>query len=168
MLKVRFWAQVSQNRHRILRPHKYICAFLSNSELNWNCMFCMQCVVLVTFIRVEAIGSCRGELLERLQEKRESLWEKWETEDSKLEGGWRSWRWWSGRPFADSVGLGADCPAHRPRGVSQASSQESVSWVSGYNNGQPTLTRLQWRVSKLLLLILVCNEKWVVMWCRPD
>ena len=116
----------------------------------------------------EAIGSCRGELLERLQEKRESLWEKWETEDSKLEGGWRSWRWWSGRPFADSVGLGADCPAHRPRGVSQASSQESVSWVSGYNNGQPTLTRLQWRVSKLLLLILVCNEKWVVMWCRPD
>ena len=68
----------------------------------------------------EDIGSFRGELLERLQEKREGLWKKWETEVSKLEGGWRPWRWWPGRPYARSVGLGAHCPAHRRLGLSKA------------------------------------------------
>ena len=68
----------------------------------------------------EDIGSFRGELLERLQEKREGLWKKWETEVSKLEGGWRPWRWWPGRPYARSVGLGAHCPAHRRPGLSKA------------------------------------------------
>ena len=68
----------------------------------------------------EDIGSFRGELLERLQEKREGLWKKWETEVSKLEGGWRPWRWWPGRPYARSVGLGAHCPAHRRLCLSKA------------------------------------------------
>ena len=116
----------------------------------------------------EGIGSCRGELLETLQEKREGLWEKWETEDSKLEGGWRPWRWCSGRPFPGSVGLGADCPAHRLHALSQAVSQESLSWVSGLD----TITDSQhWQhgsgVSHNYYYWSWCDEKWVLMWCHP-
>ena len=87
-------------------------------NLFMNCK--LVTVNIVTRDDSEDIGSFRGELLERLQEKREGSWEKWETEVSKLEGGWRAWRWWPGRPFAGTVGLGAHCPAHRRLGLSKA------------------------------------------------
>ena len=116
-------------------------------------------------VTYEDIGSFRGELLERLQEKREGLWKKWETEVSKLEGGWRPWRWWPGRPYARSVGLGAHCPAHRRLGLSKAVRSR---WA-GYLN---TTDSQHWQhcsgVSHNYYYWSWCNEKWVVMWCRPD
>ena len=62
---------------------------------------------------------------EKLYERNERLKiPNWREDDGHL-------CWLSAQAFAGSVGLGADCPAHRLHALSQAVSQESLSWVSG-------------------------------------